>query len=116
MREYTTPKREQVVVEFMIDGVKFAWTKPKNASMAMPIIDAEPGQDREIANLKALFDWIGNGLPDEQEELLEKRLRDPEDDFDVEDLNAIVEILLEEASAVPPTSPPASGGQPATTG
>lgn len=116
MREYTTPTRDRRVVELRVDGRTLSWTKPKDATIALPIVEAKAGAETEAANLRALFDWLGRGLSDEDEQWLEGRLRDEADAFDIEDLNALVEILAEEAAAVPPTSPSASGQQSVNTG
>lgn len=99
MAEYKTPKKTKQTVEVDIDGRTVKFTKPKDAVLVLPMID---GGDAN-AQVKALFDWVGQGLNKKDEAWLESRLRDPSDDFDLSDLNAIVELITGELSSVPPT-------------
>ena len=43
---------------------------------------------------KAMLDWFANGLPDEDEDWLIGRLKDPDDWFDFSHLNEITKALI----------------------
>jgi hypothetical protein len=52
---------------------------------------------------KSTFDWLGQGLSDEDNERVIRRLRDPKDDLDVDTLSTVVERLSEKVAARPTT-------------
>lgn len=93
--EFTTATKRREPIEFTLDGETFTFTPPKTAGMVLAVIDGEEGE------AKALFDWLDDGLPEDQSARLEARLRDPADDFDIEDLMEIVKSLAARASGRP---------------
>lgn len=82
----------------------YTFTPPKNAVMLMPIMDGDStGNDRQMDLTRATFDWLGDGMSDEDNERLKSRLKDPKDDLDVDTLSEVVEKLSEKVAARPTT-------------
>ena len=104
-RTYSTPKRAPEVIEFDLDGDTYHFTPPKRAVIAMPMFDTPTGSGAEamVGQIKALFDWLGAGLPPDESDALEARLRDPADDLDIDTLSEIARDLIGASAARPTT-------------
>jgi hypothetical protein len=100
---FTTSAKTRKVIPFTLDGEEYHFTPSKIAGIVLPVM--ADGSELEV--FKGMFDWIGNGLPDEEEARLEERLKDPDDDLDVPDLVEVFQGLVA-AMAGRPT--PASSG------
>lgn len=111
--DFSVKKKRELVLSFRVggrtgDGEKdlhtYRFTVPKTSVMALPMF-GEQKQDTmlQLQMSKATFDWISAGLSKEDNDRLVARLRDPRDDFDVEDLTAIGESLIERATERPTT-------------
>lgn len=116
MREYKVPPRVTQVAQVKLeDGTVLEWTKPKESRGLFRLREMLNGSDSDqvliLKSSLAIIDQMEEGLPTEQVEYLETRLRDSEDDFNVSDLRAIIDIFQEETAGVPPTSGGDSGGQ-----
>jgi hypothetical protein len=96
--EYNTAKKRREPISFTIDGHEYVFTPPKLAGAVLDTMDN--GDDG------ALLDWLGAGLSDEDEELIATRLRDPNDDLDIEDIGHIVQMLVEKVVGRPTKSRP----------
>lgn len=94
--EFTTAKRRAKKITFILDGEDFEFAAPKTAPAMLAMFDGTP-------EAKATFDWLGEGLPEDQTERLIARLKDPKDDFDVDNLEVIVKWLMEQVSGRPTT-------------
>ena len=94
--EFTTAKRRVEPITFKIDGEEFSFAPPKTAPAMFAMFDGSP-------EAKVTFDWLGDGLPEEQNDRLIARLKDPKDDFDVQNLEVIVKWLMEKVSGRPTT-------------
>lgn len=99
--EFTTAKRRREAVIFTLDDREFSFNPPKSAAMLMPVIDAEGTDDRVM--LKASFDWLGSGLSEEDTAFILSRLRDPEDDLDIDMVGELIRGLSEEIAGRPTT-------------
>lgn len=122
--EFTTAKRRNEPVPFVLDGVTYHFIPPKAAVMILPIADGS------ASTTSAYLDWLGEGLNDwdrlhgnpvvgggglgdpldlaegedgPQVKAIYKRLRDKTDDLDVKDLVHIVDGLAEEVAGRPTT-------------
>ncbi len=117
MREYKIPSRVTKVAKVKLeDGTVLEWTKPKESRGLFRLREMLANGDYSETSLIlrssiAIIDQMEEGLSKEQAKYLEDRLRDPEDDFNVSDLRAILDIFHEESSGVPPTSGGDSGEQ-----
>lgn len=105
-------KRSRIkAISFTIDGEAFSFKPPKTAALVLPILSINFDDLEDPKNLTAIkerYDWLSAGLSDEQAARVEEKLRDPKDDFDLDDLNAVIDGLVTAAAARRPT--PASSG------
>lgn len=101
-RNFAVPKRVSQTITFTVgdEPYEYAFTPGKAATAILPVLE---GAD-EQAFVKANFDWLGNGLPIEQRQHLIDRLKNPEDDLDVDTLNDIIQDLATEVSGDRPTT------------
>ena len=95
MSKFTTAAKARTAIEFELDEVKFTFTPPKQAAMIMPVLEGSGG---DVAMVKAGLDWLRDGLADDQYAVITSRLKDPKDDFDLEDFEAIIEWLVEQVA------------------
>lgn len=100
MSKFTTAAKARTAITFELDGDEFTFTPPKQASMILPMLDGED----DLAVVRAGLHWLGDGLDEKQNEYLMNRLKDPKDDFDLPDLQPVIEWLIEEAAGERPTS------------
>lgn len=103
MKEFTTKERERQTVEFVLDGETYSFTPPKRAELIMSVVSAS-GLDRpttEADSVRDLLNWLGEGLGENQADRLMERLRDPDDDFDLAQINEIARYLLGQSSNRP---------------
>lgn len=94
--EFTTAKRRHEPFTFILDGREFVFTPPK---LAGAILDAMDSDDSG-----AMLDWFAKGLNDEDETFIANRMRDADDDFDVDDVARIVQSLIEKVVGRPTKS------------
>lgn len=99
--EFTTAVKRRKPIEFTIDGVEYEFTAPKQAGMVLDYLETQD-------ELGAMMDWVNEGLGEEQAGRLEARLKDPEDDFDFDELTGIARWLIEQATGRPTKQPRAS--------
>lgn len=93
---FTTAKRRVKPIVFELDGDEYSFKPPKTAGVALATLDGD-----DTTATKAVFDWLGAGLSDEQHDLLIGRLKDPKDDLDLDTLSEIVKALIEQVSGRP---------------
>lgn len=98
---YATAKRKDKPIEFSIDGEDYTFTPPKTASMVMPVIEQDDADGMEIMAVKVQFDWLEQGLPEDQAQRLKDRLKDPKDDFDTKDAEKILEWIMKQVNGRP---------------
>jgi hypothetical protein len=103
VKSFETKAREKQVVEFELDGETFRFTPPKRAELIMSVVSSVglDGRATETDSVRDLLNWIGEGLSEEQSERILGRLRDQDDDFDLEQLNEIARYLLGQSSNRP---------------
>lgn len=99
--DYTTSKRKKQVIEFTVDGVDFKFTPPKRARMIMPVMEQDDADAMGAMAMKAQMDWLGQGLSEEQSQILLDRLRDDDDDFDTPDMDNLLEWLMKQVNGRP---------------
>lgn len=94
--EFTTAKRRHEPITFILDGRAFNFTPPKLAGAVLDAMDSEDSG--------AMLDWFAGGLSDEDETFVANRMRDPDDDLDVDDIARIVQSLIEKVVGRPTKS------------
>lgn len=90
-----TARRDPIT--FKLDDDEFTFTPPKLAGAVLEGL--ETGDD-----FGASLDWLRDGLPKDQAELIVHRLKDQNDTFDITDLGPIIEALIAKVTGRP-TSP-----------
>lgn len=100
MLEFETRKKDRAPIDFTVDGRAMSFTPTKTASMVLPVMDPSTS---DTAYLKAFFDWLGQGMSEEDSGWLVERLEDPKDDFDIEDLQRLAQSLMAEMNGGRPT-------------
>lgn len=128
-KQFTTEKRQPETIVFSIDEDEFHFTPPKMATAMLPILDpksrrngsrpapsdngdataqGEDPEEREARDdqtmTQAAWQWLYDGLPDDEWERLRGRLRDPDDGLDVTDVVPVVRWLLGQTAGRPTTS------------
>ena len=104
-----TPK-DRKPVQFRLTGDPhvYRFIPPKDAVMMMPVFESATDSKQNgglgLGLTKSTFDWLGQGLSEQDHDHLLARLRNPEDDLDIEDLSTVVERLTERAGGRPTTS------------
>lgn len=103
-KEFKTAERPKQVIEFDLDDEHYVFTAPKRSGLIMSVV-TNVGLDgkgsTESDSVKDLLNWVSDGLPESQSERLLARLQDPEDNFDLEQLNEIARYLLGQTSNRP---------------
>jgi len=95
-------RRDKSPITFDIEGSdhEYTFVPPKQAEMILPMMG---NADNELLAAKAAFDWLDQGMEQADIKHMEKRLRDPQDDFDIPHLEEIVTGLVEAVGARPTT-------------
>lgn len=98
------PKRNTEPIEFDLeDGAPkahvYVFTPPKQADMVLPMLGAE--NDLEAA--RAAFEWLDEGMSEEDRDRVAARLKDPNDDLDIDTIQEVVTLLVEAAGGNPTT-------------
>jgi hypothetical protein len=99
---FKVAKRRVEPITFTIEGEdhEYAFTPPKRAALMMPVME---NAENALVASKEAFAWLDKGLSKEDADRIAARLRDPEDDFDIDGLEAIMVGLVEAISARPTT-------------
>lgn len=97
-KQFTTSSKARPLVEFTIDDDTFHFTAPKTSHLLLGLVESDGGG---VGNVKALLDWVGAGLPVEENDRLVERMKDPDDAFDVDTLTEVATFLVAEATARP---------------
>ena len=81
------------------DDNVYSFTPPKTALMLMPIL--EGGDPDGMGMTRATLNWLGEGLTEEENQRILARLKDPQDDLDVDNLTDIIKALSERVGGRP---------------
>jgi hypothetical protein len=94
--------RSKAPITFDLEGDshEYTFTPPKQAEMVLPMME---NAENELLAAKAAFEWLDKGMSDEDIAHMERRLRDPKDNFDIPDLEEVVTGLVEAVGARPTT-------------
>lgn len=122
MREFNTAVKEKQDKAEGVDGIKFKvdgrvmlarQPLPSQVAYLMGITSRQRSEQDQMGGMMNFVDSI---LGDDDSQHLLNKLLDPEDDFDTDDMMAIVRFLLEEWSARPTQPVSGSTGSQPTTG
>jgi hypothetical protein len=112
MRRFTTSEKPpKPSIQFAIDDREMTFTPPGWA----PLLLAVPEQG--LGGLTRIYlDWLGAGLSDEDGNWILDRLMDPEDEFDLVDIQEVIFGVMEEVTGRPIVLPSDSSSQEETLG
>lgn len=103
MKTFETKIKEQKVVEFEIDGRSIIFTTPKKAGLIASVVNNVGLDSRNLDtdSTRDLLNWLGEGMSEEDADWILERLKDPDDDFDLSDVNEVAKYILGQASNRP---------------
>lgn len=103
MKSFQTTEKEAKVIPFELDGRQMVFTTPKRAGLIASVVAnvGLDGRNLDTDSTKDLLNWIGEGLSEEDAAHLLERLQDPDDDFDLMDVNEIAKYLLGQSTNRP---------------
>ena len=98
---FKVPKRNTEPVTFDLEGDKreYVFTPPKQADMVLPMLESE----NDLGAAKAAFAWLDEGLSKEDSDHITARLKNKDDDLDIDAIEEVVTGLVEHVSARPTT-------------
>ena len=99
---FDVPVRDKNPLRFTLKGKShvLVFQPPKQAVMVLPMLDAK--EDIEAA--KAAFEWLDDGLSEDDQKHIEDRLRDEKDDLDIDTITEVVKGLVAKISGGRPTT------------
>lgn len=106
MLDFVPPRREVVTIPFRLapDSHVYRFTAPKIAVALMPVLEGHAGgEDEGLGVTASTFDWLGQGLSEDDNKRIVARLRDPQDDLDLDTLGQVVRGLMEKIGQRPTT-------------
>lgn len=102
--EFKVAKRRKDVLPFSLEGDDhvYQFVPPKQAKIFMGLLEGEGGSDQ--ANMaRSVFDWLGAGLGEDEVNVIIARLKDDDDDLDIDTLTDVITGLTEAIAARPTT-------------
>lgn len=104
-KQFTSGSRARKPVEFVLDDDEYVFTPPKVAGLVLDAFNGDDDDDtRQRSAAQAAFDWLYDGLPEDDADRIVARLRDPDDPLDLPDLVEVIKWLLSKVSGRPTTS------------
>jgi len=103
-KEFKTGERPRRVIEFILDDETYTFTAPKRSGLIMSVVTSvgvDGKGSTESDSVRDLLNWLGDGLSESQSAAILARLQDPDDDFDLDNINEIARYLLGQTSNRP---------------
>jgi hypothetical protein len=99
--KFGVAKRRTEPVTFELEGSDhvFTFTPPKQAGMVLPMFEAVT----DIDEARPAFEWLDEGLTEEDRAIIYGRLKDKGDDLDIDTIGEVVSGLVEYVSNRPTT-------------
>lgn len=117
VKSFTTeeqpPEERRESVSFSLDGVTLTAIRPKTYTM-VEMVNA--GEGDTITQVKAIVEFMNETLDVRSRQVIQDRLKDPEDAFDLEHLAPIAQFLMERFGKRPTSRSKASAVRPEKTG
>lgn len=103
-RAAPAPAFDAAPLDFQVDGETWVATPPTGGQMAL-VMAAQAEYATPVERIRGLIDFLDSVLDETGRERFRARLMDGNDPFDFPDVEGIIEWLMEEWSALPPTQP-----------
>lgn len=102
-KQFITEKRERKIVEFDWDDRHIVFTVPKRAGLIASVVNTVGLDSRNLDtdSTRDLLNWLGEGMTEEDADWLLERLKDPDDDLDIMDVNEVAKYILGQTSNRP---------------
>lgn len=96
MKSFSTEPKEQKVIEFEVDGKALRFTMPKRAGLIASVVQnvGLDARNLDTDSTRDLLNWLGEGLGEDDAQWLLDRLTDPDDDFDLDNVNEIAKYVV----------------------
>lgn len=98
------PAFDSPPLTFQVDGEDWTANPPTGGQMAL-VMAAQSEYATPVEQVRGLIDFLDSVLDDTAKARYRERLMDSKDPFDIADVEGIIEWLMEEWSAIPPTQP-----------
>jgi hypothetical protein len=103
-RNAPEPAFDAEPLTFQVDGEDWTATPPTGGQMAL-VMAAQAEHTSPVEQIRGLIDFLDSVLDENAQARYRERLMDRNDPFDIADVEGIIEWLMEEWSALPPTQP-----------
>jgi hypothetical protein len=102
-KQFYTKEKEEKIVEFEWDDRPLVFTVPKKSGLIASVVNnvGLDARSLDTDSTRDLLNWLGEGFSDEDGEWVFNRLTDPDDTFDLEDVNEMAKYILGQASNRP---------------
>lgn len=102
-KQFVTQEKEQKTVEFDVDDRHIVFQVPKKSGLIASVVNNVGLDNRNLDtdSTRDLLNWLGEGMTEDDSKWLLGRLVDPDDNFDLEDINEIAKYILGQASNRP---------------
>ena len=102
-KQFVTQQKEQKIVEFDIDDRQIVFQVPKKSGLIASVANSVGLHSRNLDtdSTRDLLNWLGEGMTEDDSKWLLARLVDPDDDYDLEDINEMAKYILGQTSNRP---------------
>lgn len=102
-KQFETKPKEKKIVEFDIDDRHIVFEVPKKSGLIASVVNSVGLDSRNLDtdSTRDLLNWLGDGMTEEDGEWILSRLKDPKDEYDLEDINEIAKYILGQTSNRP---------------
>lgn len=102
-KQFYTKEKEQKIVEFEWDDRPLRFTVPKKSGLIASVVNnvGLDARSLDTDSTRDLLNWLGEGFSEEDSQWIFDRLTNPDDTFDLEDVNEMAKYILGQASNRP---------------
>jgi hypothetical protein len=103
VKQFVTAEKERKIVEFDIDDRHIVFQVPKKSGLIASVVNSVGLDSRNLDtdSTRDLLNWLGEGMTEDDSKWLLARLVDPDDDYDLEDINEMAKYILGQTSNRP---------------
>lgn len=95
-KQFVTQEKERKTVEFDVDDRHIVFQVPKKSGLIASVVNKVGLDSRNLDtdSTRDLLNWLGEGMTEDDSAWLLGRLLDPDDEFDLDDINEIAKYIL----------------------